>query len=293
VILNLGSPASNQTERNLTVEFQTPPNPGTKLSVKAYLQDRSEPLAFPDAIEITGPLPVIANSKLSLPSGTTISLRPGELPAGYTLNAMLDVKNVERTSTLRLACADGVGEQASLHVGEQTANSSLQQLSTDQLFLAYDSSRQPAGCALQAIVDNGRGVSSQPYALAHIVRLPQVDSFSVSPDQPQNGTRQYQLTGQNLEMIQRLGWDESTAVAVSDLPAAVPGPGLKQSLTIRLPDPPQPDAVLEVWLRGDQQGRTTTIKAPALPAQPSPAAAPTPDQVPAAPTVPPTPTPPN
>jgi hypothetical protein len=257
------------------------------------MQDRSEPLTFGDAIEITGPVPVISSSKLSLPNATAISLRPSELPAGYTLNAMLDVKNIERTSTLRLACADGVSEQVSLHIGEQTANSSLQQLSPDQLFLAYDSSRQPAGCALQAIVDNGRGVSSQPYALAHIVRLPQVDSFSVSPDQPQNGTRQYQLTGQNLEMIQKLGWNESGAVAVSDLPAAVPGPGLKQSLTIRLPDPSQPDAVLEVWLRGDQQGRTTTIKAPALPAQPSPAAAPTPDQAPAAPAAPPTPTPPN
>jgi hypothetical protein len=200
---------------------------------------------------------------------------------------MLDVKNIERTSTLRLACADGVGEQASLHVGEQTANSSLQQLSTDQLFLAYDSSRQPAGCTLQASMDNGRGGSSQPLPLAHIVRLPQVNSFTVSAEQPQNSTRQYQLTGQNLEMIQKLGWDESTAVAVSDLPAAVPGPGLKQSLTIRLPDPPQADATLEVWLRGDPQGRTTAIKAPALPAPPSPPAAPTPDHAPEAPATPP------
>ena len=53
---------------------------------------------------------------------------------------MLDVKNIERQSVLRLACADGVGEQAALHVGEQTARWNLQQLSPDQLFLAFDTS---------------------------------------------------------------------------------------------------------------------------------------------------------
>ena len=269
-VLNLSPAASSQTERNLTVELQSPPNPGTKLAVKVYLQDRSEPLAFPDALEITGPLPVIASSKLSPPTGTAIALRPGELPAGYTLNAVLDVKNIERTSTVRVECADGVGEHGSLHVGEQTASSSLQQLSPDQLFLAYDTIHLPAGCSLQVTMDNGRGGSSQPFTLAHILRFPQVESFTVSQDQPQNGTRQYQITGQNLEMIEKLGWDETTAVAVSNLPAGVPGPGLKQSLSIRLPDPPQPDAMLDVWLRGDHQGRTTTIKAPVLPAPPPP-----------------------
>jgi hypothetical protein len=123
-------------------------------------------------------------------------------------------------------------------------------------------------------MDNGRGGSSQPFTLAHILRSPQVESFTVSQDQPQNGTRQYQITGQNLEMIEKLGWDETTAVPVSNLPAAVPGPGFKQSLSIRLPDPPQPDATLDVWLRGDHQGRATTIKAPVLPAPPPPPSAP-------------------
>ena len=285
-VLNLGPPASNQTERNLTVELHSPPKPGTSVAVRVYLQDRSEPLTFADALKITGPLPVIASSRLSLPNGTAISLRPGELPAGYTLSAMLDARNIERTSTLRLACADGVGEPAALPIGEQTANSSLQQLSPDQLFLAYDTSRLPAGCTLQATADNGRGGSSEPFTLAHILRIPRVDSFTVSQDQPQDGVRQYQLTGQNLEMIEKVGWDETSAVPVSDLPAPVPGPGLKQSLPIRLPDPPQPDATLAMWLRGDHQGRTTTLKAPALPAPPPPSAPATPPLAPNTPTTP-------
>jgi hypothetical protein len=175
-------------------------------------------------------LPVIASSKLSLPSQMAIAVRAEEFPAGYTLNAMLDVKNIERKSLLRLACADGVGTPETLHIGGQTANWALQQLSPDQLFLAFDTSGLPAGCSLQAVIDNGRGGSSQPATLAHILRVPQVDSFTVADSPPQNGIRPYQLTGQHLEMIEKMAWDDSNGLDVSGLPAPLPGPGLKQSI---------------------------------------------------------------
>jgi hypothetical protein len=202
-----------------------------------------------------------------------IAVRAEEFPAGYTLNAMLDVKNIERKSLLRLACADGVGTAATLHIGEQTANWALQQLSPDQLFLAFDTSGLPAGCSLEAVIDNGRGGISQPAALAHILRVPQVDSFTVADGSPQNGIRQYQLTGQNLEMIEKMGWDDSNGLDVSGLPTPLPGPGLKQSIQLNLPDPLSPDTMLYVWLRGDTKGRTTLVKAPDLPADASPTAA--------------------
>jgi hypothetical protein len=73
--------------------------------------------------------------------------------------------------------------------------------------------------------------------------------------------RQYQLTGENLEMIQKLGWEEENPVDVSNLPTPIPGPGLRQSLEINLPDAPNPEAVLRVWLREDKQGRESTLKA--------------------------------
>ena len=63
---------------------------------------------------ITGPLPVIAGAKLSLPADLGIAIRKPEFPAGYTLNALLDVRNFQRTSVLRLRCADGVGGEAGL-----------------------------------------------------------------------------------------------------------------------------------------------------------------------------------
>lgn len=279
VILNLGPPAPKQAERTLTVELKSPPQPGTTLPVKAYLEDRSEPLSFSDALEITGPLPAIASSKISPPTGMAIAIRHNEFPAGYTLNAVLDVKNIERTGTLRLACAEGVGKTASLQIGEQTASANLQQLSPDQLFLGFDTGGLPAGCSLQAVIDNGRDGSSPPFPLAKILRMPRIDSFTtVSGPSPtantQNGPAQntsvrYQLTGENLEMIEKLGWDENNGVAVSGLPAPLPGPGLKQSLQMDLDVPPAPESLLYVWLRGDQQGRATTLKAPVVPPPPA------------------------
>jgi hypothetical protein len=267
-ILSLSSPDANQTERSLTAELKSSPKPGTRLPVKVYLQDRTEPLEFPNALEITGPLPLIASARLSLPAGLAIAIRSGEFPAGYTLNVLMDVKNIERTSTLRLGCADGVGEQAPLHIGEKSAHWSLQQLSPDQLFLAFDNSPLPAGCSLQATIDNGREGRSQPFTLAHILRIPKSDSFTVSEDPRPDGLRQYHLTGENLEMIQKIGWTENDPVNVSTLPMPLPGPGLKQSLDFRLPDPSNADPTLRIWLRGDQEGRATTIKAPALPGPP-------------------------
>jgi hypothetical protein len=267
-VLSLSPPTSNQTERSLTVELKAAPRPGTALPVTAYLDNRSEPLNLPDALEITGPLPVIASSRLSLPKGLAIQAHPDEFPVGYTLNAMLDVKNIERQSVLRLACADGVGKPVALHIGEQTPTQTLQQLSPDQLFLAVETVDRPAGCLLQAVIDNGRDGSSQPFTLAHIVLVPQIDGFTVVDATYANKSRQYQLTGQNLEMIDKLGWDKNTGLTVPGLPAPLPGQGLKQSIQVALPEPPTPESSLYVWLRADKEGRGTTIKAPTSPAPP-------------------------
>ncbi len=278
-VLDLGSPGADQTERSVTVELKSVRQPGTELPVKAYLNGRSAPLTFPNALEVIGPLPVITSTKLSLPTGMAIAIDGDEFPSGYTLDALLDVKNIERTSILRLGCADGVGQRTDLQIGEQGSGWSLKQLSPDQLFVAFDTTGLPAGCVLQAVIDNHSKGSSKPFTLAHILRVPQIESFSLADAPPQNGARQYQLTGQNLELIEKLGWDELGGQEVSGLPVPMRGPGLKQSIQMQLPDPPSPDAVVYVWLRGDKQARKTTIKAPALPPAPPPPVPVSPDTI--------------
>jgi hypothetical protein len=262
VVFNLSPAGVNQTERSVTLELKSSPPPGTALPVTAYLKDRSEPLELPGGLEITGPLPVIASSKLSLPKGFAVQVRSNEFPAGYTLSAMLDVKNIERQSVLQLACADGVGTPTSIHLGEQGRDRNLQQLSPDQLFLAIETDPLPAGCSLQAVIDNGRDGRSKPFTLAQVVRMPQIDSFVLADAAPAGGTHQYEIRGQNLEMIEKLGWDKSNGVPVPALPTPLPGPGLKQSIQVGLPDPPAREPLLYVWLRGDPEGRETAIKPP-------------------------------
>ena len=270
--LELGAASTGNTERNLTVKLRQPESdgntgaklaPGTKVLVKAYMKDRSEPLTMQDALEITGPLPAIVSSKLSLPSDMAVAIRPAEFPAGSTLSAMLDVKNFERKANLQLACADGSWEGATLRVGEQTANWSLQQLSPDQLFFSFDTGKIPAGCDLQAAIDNGKDGKSKPFSLAHIITVPKIEAINPAPDAPGGtaGSGRFSIDGKNLEMIAKVGWDASAGTDVASLPTPIPGEGQKQRLTVELPVPAATSpTALTVWLRGDQEGRATTVK---------------------------------
>jgi hypothetical protein len=194
-----------------------------------------------------------------------IALRPNEFPAGYTLTAVLDVRNIDAKSELRLACAEGVGAQAGLHIGSKDDVSSLEKLSPDQLFVSYDTSGFPAGCTLQAWIDNGRAGRSQAFTLAHLIRLPKIASLTpASNPGPLDsaapaGLHAYEITGDNLEMIGQLGWDRNIGVDVPGLPSAIPGKGQLQTLVVNLPDAPNSAAALYVWLRGETSSRATTV----------------------------------
>jgi hypothetical protein len=256
------SPAG--TERNLLVKLKGEARSGASDPITAYLNDRTEPWRLPDAVQVTGPLPVIASSKLSLPTGLEITLLPDEFPAGATLTALLDVKNIRPKSVLRLSCLEDVGAHPSLTLGQQDARSSLQQLSPDQIFLSYDTSEFPAGCTLQGQINNGSDGKSQPVALAHLRRLPNVISFITTPAPPPpaprpDDLRTYELRGMNLEMVEKVGWDSASGQPVPGLPTPIPGQGQLQSLIISLPEPPNPKATLYIWLRGESTARPTTI----------------------------------
>lgn len=271
--LNLEPPAPKGTERNVMVQLKSTAQPGTTFPVQAFLKDRSAPIMLADALQVTGPLPVIASSKLSLPTGMEISLLPSEFPAGYTLAAMLDVKNMGPKSSLKLACAGDIGPHTKVHIGEQTTSSSLQQLSQDELYLLFDTNSLPAGCSLEAVLDSGREGKSQPFTLAHIIRLPHIDSFDVSSGPPHtNNVQGFTIIGRNLEMIDKAGWDETSNAEIANLPVPIPGQGQTESLELDLPGPPAPKAPLLVWLRGEEKPRATTISAPpsAIPSMPAP-----------------------
>lgn len=263
VRLQLDPSTASDSERNVTVELNSAAHPGAAFPISEYLSDRTEPLVIPDGLRITGPLPAIASSTLSLPATLPMTVNPGEIPADSTLSALLDVRNVSPRSQLRVGCDGDSSATTTIRIGEQNERWSLQQLSQDQLFLSYDTAGLPAGCTVQIRIDTPGSGESQPYVLAHVVRLPQIEQFTATGDQTADGRHVYELTGRNLEMIDKTGWDQLTGSDVTGLPVPLPGPGRKQSLRVYLPDPPTPSAPLYVWIRGDKNGRGTSVVAPA------------------------------
>jgi hypothetical protein len=88
--------------------------------------------------------------------------------------------------------------------------------------------------------------------------VPQITSVQPNGPQSVNGTS-YTLTGTNLEMIEKVGWDALTGTDVSGMPVPLQGPGQQQTLAAILPAPPTKDAPLYLWLRGERIGRATSI----------------------------------
>ncbi len=80
VEFDLGSPSATGSDRSVTVQLKSDLKPGTSLPIQADVADRNEPMTFSDALQITGPLPAIASSHLSLPNGMAIALAARRVP---------------------------------------------------------------------------------------------------------------------------------------------------------------------------------------------------------------------
>ena len=153
--LALGPSVPDQSERTATFEATGDLKPGSAFEMNAFVAGHTEPILFKNAIHVVGPRPIIENAKLSPPSEISIPLQPGEVAAGVFLSGMLQVKNLEPSSGVQLSCEGQDGNVASLRMGEHSSSASLQLLAVDQVFLSFDTSRWPAGCTIQARIDNG------------------------------------------------------------------------------------------------------------------------------------------
>jgi hypothetical protein len=253
----LAAAKAGQTERKLKLHMAANIAAGTSLAVKAYMQDRGEPLTFADAVRIVGPRPQITELMLSPPSRQNVQLEQGELPGGVLMSAMLRARQIQSNSVLRLACAQP-GTTLTLHLGERSGPISLQQLAPDQLFLSFDTSAWLQGCDLTATIVNGSEGESDPFAMGRIVRVPKIDKLEVSTADPAKAECDVELTGENLETIEKAGWSTDLPLLAIDLPLPLANEGAKQSLHLHLPSPGA-DAQFYIWLRGESKPRATRI----------------------------------
>lgn len=129
------------------------------------------------------------------------------------------------------------------------------------VFLSFDPATVgQAGCIVMAALHTADSGDSLPVRLGVIVRLPKIESFQLSGDKAEGGFYGA-LKGQDLEGIEKVGWDSSTGTPVDTIPAPVAGGGSEQILRVAVPWPaPSPHAPLYIWLRGEQIGRATTAR---------------------------------
>ncbi len=77
----LGEAFAGDTVRKVTLHMARDLDAGTSLAIKAYTEDRSEPLTFSDAVRIVGPRPAIADVSVSMPPDQDVRSRPVSCPA--------------------------------------------------------------------------------------------------------------------------------------------------------------------------------------------------------------------
>jgi hypothetical protein len=263
----LGPKLPKQAERAATLQLTDDLEPGSALPILASVAGHTDAIKIENAVHVVGPRPVIKEVKVSAPSDMPIAIRPGELQAGVYFSGMFHVKDLETNSGIQLSCDGQEGNVVTLKLGTHSGSATFEQLGADQVFLSFDTNGWPAGCNVQARIDNGPDGLSDPWLLGRLVRFPQVDSFKVvSTETPIPTSTPHtpgyvgELIGTDLQNIEKIGWDSTNCTTVTDLPAPIPGAGLKQSLRISLSGPPPaPHTPLYLWLRGDNEGRSTNI----------------------------------
>jgi hypothetical protein len=246
--------------RELSVQLKPDTHPGEELELKEFAQNMSQPAVTPGGVKVVGPRPQILGAQIALPPNNQVTLLPKELPAGAFVSVSLQVKNVAPGTAVRLNCDVAGSQPLVLRVGEQSASGGAQIMSSDTLFLTFDPGNWPAGCMISATLESAKGEGhSKPFALGKVVRVPKIDSFELT-DEKSDANYIGKLTGTDLQMIAKVGWDQDNGIPVAALAMPLGGDSRKQSLQIALPWPsPTPRANLWIWFRGETAAREAKV----------------------------------
>jgi hypothetical protein len=257
--------ARDLKERKATVKLQAAAHAGDLLAASVYVQDIQAPLTYPAGLSVVGPRPKIAGVSLSLAQQPDVHLQDGEIPAGAATSFSLLTRNLDAHPALSLTCANEGFLRAPLvlHPGDRTPTAQLDFAGEDGLFLSVDPGVVGlSGCQLAATISTESTGSSDPTVLGRIVRLPRMDKFALTEDKLGPALYAGSLTGIDLQIIEKTGWDDKTGYPVQGIPTPVPGSNpQQQTLKVELPwPPPSPHAPIYVWLRGETTGRLTDLK---------------------------------
>jgi hypothetical protein len=228
----------------VTIKLEPSVRPGERIAVQMKVKDFEQPIGIPAALQIAGPRPEIVGVRPSLGPEMGVALRSNELPAGTFVSFAMDFRNTTSVSGIRLSCGDQTGAVVKLAPGSS--------------FLSFNTATVGGpGCEVMAAAMTPDDGTSEPRDLGTIVRLPKIEAFEVGDQKAGENTWFGTLKGEDLDTIERVGWDSTTGTAVNAVPAPA-GNGSEETLQVAVPWPaPAPHAPLYVWLRGEATGRLT------------------------------------
>ncbi|HXH48739.1 MAG TPA: hypothetical protein VNM47_05155 [Terriglobia bacterium] len=251
-------------ERNVTLHLDPKAHKGELLSARLYVEGISKPLPVGNVVHVVGPRPKITEVRTSFPKEADIALANNEIPAGSAVSFAIQAEHMGPSPALTLGCNNDseIRQQLTLHPGDRTGSAQLDFAGSGVLFLSVDPGAVgQSGCLLDATVKDQTTGSSNAYALGRVTRLPQITKFTLSDQKLGDSLYAGTLTGQDLQMIEKTGWDPDTGYAVQSIPTPVPGSRQEQTLKIEMPwPPPSPHAPIYIWLRGENTGRLTAIR---------------------------------
>lgn len=256
--------ARDLKERKATVKLLPAAHRGELMAAKLSVLDIETPLEIPDVLQVAKPRPRIVRVSQSLAQQPEVELDKGEIPAGVAISFSLLTQNIDGPPVLSLTCADEglVKQPLVLHPGDRTASSQLDFAGASALFLSLDPGVVgQSGCQLSATLSTDSTGSSDPTVLGRVIRMPRIEGFALTEEKLGAALYAGTLTGQDLQTIEKAGWDAKTGFAVQGIPTPVPGSPQEQTLKVVLPwPPPSPHAPIYIWLRGENAGRLTDVK---------------------------------
>lgn len=255
------SPATGGERRAVTVSLAPGAKTGEILAANLTVQGIGQPIEIERALDVSPPRPEIVSVNESFPSASDVALRDGEIPAGSAVSFALHTEHVDGRPSVDVSCANTGDTKQSLRLqpGAQNGSAQLDYAGEGVLFLSLNPGAiGQSGCDLVATVTTTDAGASSPTPLGRIIRLPQISKFSLSDQKIDGSLYKGTLSGEDLQMIAKAGWNSARGYPVQGIPTPVPGSPQEQTLTIALPwPPPSPGAPVYIWLRGETRGRKT------------------------------------
>jgi hypothetical protein len=241
------------------VRLTTDLKKGDKLAAMMEVHGIHRPIQISDALQVVGPRPKILSARASFNQQTDVALREGEIPAGLAVSFAIQTGNAGERPALEVSCRNSnlTKRALVLRPGDREGSTQLDIVGEGVLYLSVDPGAVgQSGCELTATLSDASTGSSDPYLIGRVIRLPQISKFSLTDQKLSPPLYSGTLTGRDLQLIEKTGWNEREGYGVQGIPTPLAGNPQEQILKIALPwPPPTPQAPVYIWLRGEREGR--------------------------------------